>query len=74
MSRNSKNARLVRERNARKRARTVGHTIESSGPNGPSKTTPVHGKAGSAWSSKKVGARPRLWSLTKEVKPNGRAK
>ncbi len=60
MSHNSKNARLVRERNARKRAKVVnskGH-IESSGPNGPKKTMPKHGKTNAWWQKPQ---RPRAW-------------
>ena len=44
MSRNSKNARLVRESKERKRARQDGATITSLGPKGPAKTSPKHGK------------------------------
>lgn len=71
MSRNSKNARLVRERNERKRAKAVGHSIIRLAPNGPKQTTPKHSGNG-IW-HKKVGARPSLWSLTKEVKGGKRA-
>jgi hypothetical protein len=44
MSKNSKNARLVREAKQRRRAVQEGNTITSRGPNGPKQTEAKHGK------------------------------
>ncbi len=68
MSKNNKNAKFVRERDQRKRARADGHTIVSTGPNGPKQTTPTHGKKG-AWFQKTE--RPRPWWAGETVKVSG---
>lgn len=44
MSRNSKNARLIREAKQRRRAENGKEAAVSKGPNGPKQTTPKHGK------------------------------